>query len=679
MTSNTDRLRPRLKLILLLVITLLAAFFRFYRLGSLPPGDGYDPAYYGVDALQLLRGKPLPLMLPPNREVLFSYLVAACFLIVGPSTFGIHLASALVGLATVPAVYAAGEGLFAGLTDEESALRRWGGLVAATMVALSYWHLNWSRYGVRAILVPLVAALTFAFLWRGLLREDRKAFIFCGIALGLGMYTYQAARLLPLLVVVGFAAVAWRRGSISRRAGINLLIVAVVALIVFAPLGVHFMKRPRSFTMRIEQALVTREKQDTVGKLQAILHQTVEALLSFGFVGDRTPYSTISGRPSLNPFLFALFFLGIAVSVARVRRPPYAFLLASFVVMVVPAALAGQGPAAKRAIGTLPAVALLVTVGAFTPGAWLRRQMDGEYPRWLGMVWRLVLVGGFVYSGAVTYRDYFVRWASNPNLYTHFELGLSHIGEYAGALPEDERIYLSPELPSHPAIRFHSGLREDIRGYNGRECLVMPERTAVDTTYIVVPGKDGRSLDRLADHFPTGHVVHEGSWQWGVPYFRAYRIPMGAEAHVSPSRELDAIWNEQIRLLGYDLDRATYQAGDTVNLTCYYQDLEPLERRYTGFVHLLGPQNPATETPLWAQDDSEPCQGFYPTTSWHQGEMIVDQFTLSIPPDAPAGEYELVTGFYYVWTGERLPVMEGTGPAEHNVVPLGEVQVVDEE
>lgn len=33
----------------LVLIVLLAAFLRLYRIGDLPPGDGYDPAWYGVD------------------------------------------------------------------------------------------------------------------------------------------------------------------------------------------------------------------------------------------------------------------------------------------------------------------------------------------------------------------------------------------------------------------------------------------------------------------------------------------------------------------------------------------------------------------------------------------------------------------------------------------------------
>jgi hypothetical protein len=666
-----------LKPVLLLAILLCAVFFRFYRIGKLPPGDGYDPAYYGVDALQLLRGEPVPTVLPSNREPLFSYIVAACFAALGPSTLGIHVASALVGVVTVAASFAVGEALLA-WTDtngEDKQLGRWGGLLAASMMAVSYWHLNWSRYGVRAILVPLFAALTFALLWQGLRDGDRKVFVLCGITLGLGFYTYEAARLLPVLVVVGCAAAAWERGPVTRRDWTNTLVLAAVALIVFAPLGIHFIRHPDTLTHRMEDVIVTREAQDPASSLQAVVDQTLKVVLTFGIAGDRTPYSTIPGRPSLNPFLCAMFLLGLIVSSIRVRQPTYLFLLSWVVVMTIPATLAGSGPSAKRAIGALPAVALLVSVGALAPLQLLRRWALNGPARWLPAAWTLVVAAGFAYSGVATYRDYFVRWAASPGLFTHFEVGISAIGEYAGGLPPDESIYISPELPAHPSIRFHSGLREDIRGYNGRQCLVLPERISRETTYIVVPKKDGQSLDLLERYLPTGSVVNKGGWDSGAPYFLAYRIPAGSEVHVSPTREAGATWMDAIRLLGYDVAPDVGQAGDALQLTLYYLDLERMGQRYTVFLHLMGPENPATGSRLWAQDDSEPCRGFYPTTSWHVGEILVDRVELVVPPDAPADDYELAMGFYEVWTGERLQVTEASVPTEHNVVSLGTVRV----
>mgnify|MGYP001228339220 CR=1 FL=1 len=108
-------LSRRAELLLLAAITALAAGLRLYRLDALPPGDGHDVAQYGVDALQILAGAR-PVFLESNfgREALFSYLVALAYRFTGPGAYGIHLTSALIGVATVPAVGPGGRGLVPG-------------------------------------------------------------------------------------------------------------------------------------------------------------------------------------------------------------------------------------------------------------------------------------------------------------------------------------------------------------------------------------------------------------------------------------------------------------------------------------------------------------------------------------------------------------------------------------
>ena len=159
-----ERLRS-LKLFGLLAITLVAASLRLYKIDVLPPGAGYDAAYYGLDALAILRAE-WPIFFESNfgRESLFSYLVAACVALFGVGSLAIHLASAIAGIVTIPAVYLVAEDLFAG---DGTSLGRFGGLIASLATALSFWHLGWSRYGVRAILTPLFAALTMYLLCRG--------------------------------------------------------------------------------------------------------------------------------------------------------------------------------------------------------------------------------------------------------------------------------------------------------------------------------------------------------------------------------------------------------------------------------------------------------------------------------------------------------------------------------
>ncbi|MBL7066097.1 MAG: glycosyltransferase family 39 protein [Anaerolineae bacterium] len=669
------RLRSsRFQLPLLLAITLLAAFLRLYKLDSLPPGDGHDPACYGVDALTILQGER-PIFLTTNfgREALFSYLVAICSLVLGDVSTAIYATSAIIGVLTIPAVYLVAEEMF---STEQGALARSGGLLAALTMAVSYWHLNWSRLGMRAILVPLFAALIVYFLWRGLRTGSLWAYAGCGFFLGLSMYTYQAARILPLLVLFDFAYVLWSRKSFSRRDLLNLILVLAVALVVFAPLGYYFLTHPGSPSQRIEQALVVDPSQDLGTQARILFDQTAKTLLVFS-QGDQDPRVTIPKRPVLNPFLLLVLLLGVGISLSRIRKPLYLSLLTWLAVMSVPAVLAQYGATTKRAIGATPAVAMLVAIGLLVPYDALHRWTARRPSSWskvLNVALLIVVGAGFAYTGVVTYRDYFVIWAHNPNLFTHFEVGLSAIGEYIGELPPEEQIYLSPALPEHPSIVLHSNQRQDVKGYNGRVCLVLPTQVAHDTTYIVVPGDDKNSLDLLREYFPQGGIADEGPLHYQQPYFLAYRVPAGVEVQVEPSHRLEANWDDKMGLLGYDLGASTYEAGETVHLTLYYQGLSKMKKDYTVFTHLLGPYNPATDGPLWGQDDSEPCRRFYPTSSWDVGEIVIDEFTIPIPTEMPQGDYDLTVGFYQWPTLEHLPVLDTAGQvAADNGVILGQV------
>ena len=91
---------------------------------------------------------------------------------------------------------------------------------------------------------------------------------------------------------------------------------------------------------------------------------------------------------------------------------------------------------------------------------------------------------------------------------------------------------------------------------------------------------------------------------------------------------------------------------------------------YTAFVHLLGPAR-ADGSPVWAQSDSEPCGGALPTGKWRAGDLVRDTVTLTIPADAPAGEYRLVTGFYTWPDLVRVPLAGGGDAAEltHWTIP----------
>src|SRR3989344_6336713 len=75
------------------------------------------------------------------------------------------------------------------------------GLLSSFLIATSYWHINFSRIGFRAILVPFLSAFGMYFLLKGFHRGKILDFVWAGIFIGLGFHTYIAFRLMPLVIL----------------------------------------------------------------------------------------------------------------------------------------------------------------------------------------------------------------------------------------------------------------------------------------------------------------------------------------------------------------------------------------------------------------------------------------------------------------------------------------------
>lgn len=174
---------------------LVAAALRLPALTTVPPGAHYDEAANGVLAGDIgLRGER-PIFIPSytGKEPLFFYAAGGLMRALGPSLFALRLTAAFIGLLTVAATYRLGREM---LADRRIAL------LAAALLAISFWHILFSRLGFRAISQPLLQALAVAALFRGL-RSGRWPWLWlAGLLIGLTAYTYLAARLFPVLLAV---------------------------------------------------------------------------------------------------------------------------------------------------------------------------------------------------------------------------------------------------------------------------------------------------------------------------------------------------------------------------------------------------------------------------------------------------------------------------------------------
>jgi hypothetical protein len=134
---------------------------------------------------------------------------------------------------------------------------------------------------------------------------------------------------------------------------------------------------------------------------------------------------------------------------------------------------------------------------------------------------------------------------------------------------------------------------------------------------------------------------------------------------------VEANLGNQVKLLGYDLDKSDYRAGDTISVTLYWMALQEMNKDYKVFVHLTD----EGITRLVAQSDRWPVYNFSPTTRWQPGEIVWDRHEIQIPAEAAPGAYKLSTGMYLLETMRNLDVLGEDGSPQGVSVTLSTIEI----
>jgi hypothetical protein len=86
---------------------------------------------------------------------------------------------------------------------------------------------------------------------------------------------------------------------------------------------------------------------------------------------------------------------------------------------------------------------------------------------------------------------------------------------------------------------------------------------------------------------------------------------------------------------------------------------------YTVFVHLMNEQQM-----ILAQNDAVPVAGFRPTTTWQEGEAVLDYHWIEVPDDTALNDLQLNVGLYESASGQRLQRENGGTPRDAYRRPL---------
>lgn len=422
----------RVERILPIVVLLVAIFLRLYSLGSVPLGLLGDEAENGLDALEIIDGER-SIFLTENhgREALFIYLQAISIAVLGQTDLALRIVSAIMGILTVAAAFLLVRRMFGSRVA----------LLTCGWLALSIWHVIFSRIGLRSISLPLFLAVGFYCLWRGLedvrsqagakrastlpnnnIKFPRYAIWFAlgGIVIGLSLHTYSTARFAPLVIVALALYAALLHRQLLRQILPGLVLALVMSALVFLPLGNYFVQHPEDFVERARIVTIVNPALQEGNAAEAIFDSTLRSLGMFVVQGDSYWQRNISGRPVFDPISALLMVLGTALAVWRFREPAYGFIVLWLVVMFVPGVLAVENvPNYLRTTGLIPAIFILPALGA----SWLWQLWESNGPARLRVLPVLLVTLAFLGGTFHTYHSYFQIWAKQPELAHIFSAG----------------------------------------------------------------------------------------------------------------------------------------------------------------------------------------------------------------------------------------------------------------
>ena len=488
---------------LIVIIIIIASFLRLYNITQLPPGLYPDEAMNGNNLLEALSPNGhFKVFYPENngREGLFMNIQALSVAAFSNEPWALRLASAFFGILTVLGVYFLTKELFRNQENETPHNSLFTihnseviALLSAFFLAVSFWHINFSRIGFRAIMAPFFAVWAFYFLLKALNSDKYKfASIIGGVFLGLGFHSYIAFRAMPALAIIIWI-IYWIKNkdkAFRKKIAVSAILFVVASLIMFAPLGWYFLKNPKDFMGRTTQVSI----MSSGAPLKNLSLNVLKTAGMFFYNGDGNWRHNYAGRPELFWPVGILFAIGIVLEIyylfKKSENSPPIILFGWLAIAALPVVISNEGiPHALRAIIMIPPVFILAGIG----GAWLWQKIknqiskikitpnsraklamgqtnqNSKFLNFIIYIPLLIILSLFILEA---YNTYFIKWGQNLNVQGAFAADYVQIGRELNNLPK--------ELPKYVIVEAGG---TNVRG------MPMPTQTVMFITDTFTPEK----------------------------------------------------------------------------------------------------------------------------------------------------------------------------------------------
>jgi hypothetical protein len=490
---------------------------RSYHLESLPPSLHGDEAETGLQAIEILEGRVDDLFTAGwyGFPMLSFAVYALSMQVLGISVSGLRMASAVFGTLSLVPFYFLVRLLFGRQTA----------LISTVLLAVSHWYVHFSRLGLNNILTPFFGVLAFYFLLKGLHSRKELDFVWSGLAVGFGLYTYHASRLVPLMIPVFLAYKLVTEKGFLRSHYRETAIMVAAAAFAFAPLALYFIEHGQQFMARGQGVFIFNARNldhffyayHTRDPLRVLGIQTWHTLAVFNYRGDTSGQYGFR-EPILDFYTSAFFVLGLAYSLSQWRRWKHFFLnLWFWSNLVLGGILTIDAPFTPRLAGLVPVLFIFAGLALSKTLEQLGQAFRSKGKRFLASVTALTLLL-IAYTNGDAYLNRYIGKQKPVSVPTE----LAH---YIRSLGPEYQIYLlgAPQLYfNFGTIRFIARDADGMDVHNVADEVPIRREVEKEAVFVLLPSH----LDMLSfirHYYPDG-TLEEHQDVYDHLMFTSYQV-----------------------------------------------------------------------------------------------------------------------------------------------------------
>lgn len=439
----------------LLIIVILSAVLRLYKLDTIPPALSWDEVAVGYNAYTIANwgrdewGRFFPLTFKSfedDKHPVHIYLTAMSVRLLGLSDFSTRFPAALFGVLNVVVIFFLANKIFGSSMIS---------LLAAFFLAISPYNIQFSRFNHEANFVLFFFMLGLLLFLKGI--RDQGAFLPWGFfSLGISLLSYHSAKVVVPPLILILTIFFWKDLlKIKKYFVVAFLFLSVIFLLMICDRSLLGGARMQQTSLRHDRIISTQLYKKTGNELSGMIevifsqylwHFDPQYLFVSGSSNSKFSIQTVGQFYKSDALFLTIGFIGLVWSIffkSKLRKK-ISILLIWALLSPLPSSMAEEAPHAARA--------------SFQMGSWILISAYGFYL--LVRLFRVKIIQIAVFISGLTvifwlfkiylidfYTDYSRKHSSN------WQYGMRQIVEFVKAYPEYNQVFVT-DIRSQPYIFF---------------------------------------------------------------------------------------------------------------------------------------------------------------------------------------------------------------------------------